>query len=153
MNRLIETIKNPRVLLLKLIQDLSTEQFNEVPAGFNNNIIWNLGHMISAQQGLCYKRSGLDIKTDQQLFLAYRPETKPEEFVDSAGVDEIKSLLLSTIDKLDADYSNNLFTSFGTFTTRYGIELSNIDDVLRFLPFHEGLHIGCILALKKLVTR
>ena len=46
--------------ILKLVEGLSIEQLNKVPARFNNNIICNLGHLICSLQTLCYKLSGLD---------------------------------------------------------------------------------------------
>jgi len=36
-------------------------------------------------------------------------------------------------------------------TTRYGVTLSNIEEAIRFVPFHDGLHTGCIMALKRTV--
>ncbi len=153
MNKAIETIRNPRKLLIKLTEGLSIEQLNKVPPGFNNNIIWNLGHIIAAQQGVCYRRCGLDLKIDEDFFLRYKPDTKPEGVIDSIGVERIRTLLFATLDELEADYSAGIFINYPTFVTRYGIEINSIDSALSFLPFHEGLHIGCIIALKKLVSQ
>jgi hypothetical protein len=153
MNKRIEMIKNPREMLLELIKDLSVEQLNKVPQGFNNNIIWNIGHLIAAQEGVCYRRSGLEPPSGEDFFQAYKPGSKPEGFVDEAETERIKSLLFSTLDKLDADYDASIFKTYTSVVTRYGIELANIEDALNFLPFHEGLHIGCILALKRLVSQ
>jgi len=50
MKKEIERLKKTRIFLLDLIKDLTTEQLNEIPKGFNNNIIWNLGHLIASQQ-------------------------------------------------------------------------------------------------------
>ena len=36
---------------LKLIENYSLEQLNKIPEGFSNNLAWNLGHIIVAQQG------------------------------------------------------------------------------------------------------
>ena len=38
----INQIKNTRAFVLELVKDLSTEQLNEIPTGFNSNIIWNI---------------------------------------------------------------------------------------------------------------
>lgn len=138
-------------MLIKMLNELSTEQLNKVPAGFNNNIIWNVAHMVAAQQGICYKRSGEQMKIEEDFFQAYKPDTKPEKFVDSEEVEKVKALLLSTMDDLEADYQKQLFANYPTFTTRYGVEIGNIDEALSFLPFHDGLHIGSVLALRKLV--
>lgn len=151
MKREFETIKQLRERILDTVSNLSIEQLNKVPEGFNNNIIWNLGHMIAAQQSLCYKRAGLNIRVDETFFNTYKPETKPEGFVNEAGVEEIKKMLFTTLEQLEADYNNGAITGYTTFTTRYNIKLSNIDEAIAFLPFHEGLHVGYIMSLRKLV--
>lgn len=151
MNKSIESIRRIRTTLLKNINGLSTEQLNKIPDGFNNNIIWNLAHMVSAMQGICYGRAGLNVAIEDKYYTPYRPDTKPEGIVDAAEIEVIKQLFFSTLDQLETDYTNNLFVNYPVVITRYGVELTNIDDALNFLPFHEGLHIGAIIALKKLV--
>jgi hypothetical protein len=51
------------------------------------------------------------------------------------------------------DYLNNLFASYPPWSTRYGVEITNIDDALQFLLYHEGLHAGIIIAMRKLLKR
>ncbi len=152
MNKAIELIKNPRAEIIKAIEGLSIQQLNEVPAGFNNNIIWNMGHLIAAQQGVCYRRSALDLKIDESFFNQYKPGTKPEGFINEAEVEKIKALLFTTLDELEADLPKPIFSNYTSVMTRYGVELASIDDAIRFLPFHEGLHIGYIMALKRVVA-
>ncbi len=147
----IETIRKTRTALLNLIQELSVEELNEIPAGFNNNIIWNVGHLVAAQHGVCYLRSGLKLPIDEKYFLPFKPETKPEHFVEAEDVDAIKKMLFSTLDKLETDYQLNLFAEYIPWTTRYGVDLKTIDDALNFLPFHEGMHLGYIMAMKRVV--
>lgn len=151
MIKAIEIIRKPRVHLLNFINDLSIEQLNKIPAGFNNNIMWNLGHMISAQQGVCYKRAGLPTVIGDDFFATFKSDSKPERFYDAAELANIKDLFVSTIDKLEADLENNLFANYTPWVTRYGVELSNIEEATQFLPFHEGLHLGYIWALRRAV--
>ena len=151
MRRAIDIIKQPRLLVLKEIEHLSTEQLNKIPEGFNNNIAWNLGHMIAAQQGVCYKRSGLDTTVGEDFFHTYKPGTKPEKCIDETEILFIKDQLFTTLDQLEADMDKGIFIDYGKVMTRYGIELSSIDSAVTFLPFHEGLHIGYIMAMRKLV--
>ncbi len=151
MNKTINDIKSARLFLLNIISDLSVDQLNKIPAGFNNNIIWNLAHMIAAQQGVCYMRAGKPIVVEEKYFAEYKPGTKPEQQVDKAEVQKIKDLLFTTLDHLAADYETNMFENYKTWTTRYGAELASINDAISFLLYHEGLHSGVILAIKKLV--
>jgi hypothetical protein len=153
MNYPIEIIRKTRVNVLKMIDGLSIEQLNKVPEGFNNNLIWNIGHLVAAQQNICYKRAGFPFIIDETFFDAYKSETKPEGDVDEAGFEHIKQLLISTIDQLEIDYNNGIFTNYQTWATRYNFEISNIDEALNFLPFHEGLHTGYIMVLKRTLNK
>lgn len=148
----IERIKKTRNYLIEGIQEVSADMLNKVPEGFNNNMVWNLAHLIAAQQGICYIRSGRDIVVEEKYVAPYRPGTKPERYVDEDEIVEIKKVLLSSIDKLNEDYERKIFTNYPTWATRYGVEITNIDDAIQFLMFHEGLHCGAIMAIKKLVT-
>jgi len=151
MTRQIEIIKKVRIFLLEGIKDLTTAQLNQIPAGFNNNIIWNLGHMIAAQQGICYKRAGARPVISDEFWECYRTGSKPAGTVEAAEVEQIKSLFLSSIDQLAIDIDTTVFDNYTSWTTRYGVEIANIQDAIGFVPFHEGLHQGTILAMKKLV--
>jgi hypothetical protein len=151
MTQAIQIIAAPRTKVAEILKELSIEQLNAIPAGFNNNIIWNAGHMIAAQQGICYKRAGLATIVDETFFETFKPGTKPERSFTAEEVDNIIGLLSSTLTQLEADLQTDKFGNYPTWTTRYGAELTSIGDAVSFLPFHEGLHIGAILATKRLV--
>lgn len=148
----IEILFKPRIELFKLISGLSIEQLNTVPAGYNNNIAWNLAHIVAAQQGVCYVRAGLKTIIPDEFYQAHKPETKPVKLYDAADIEHIRQLSLSTIEQLETDYAANIFTSYVPWTTRYGVELNNIDEAIRFLPFHDGWHTGYCMALRRAVT-
>lgn len=152
MNKVIDKIKSVRLFLLNQVNDLTVEQLNEIPTGFNNNIIWNIAHLTAAQQGLCYLRCGLKPVIEEKYLLSYKSGTKPEIVADSTEIEIIKGLLLSSVDKLGLDYADNLFASYPVGATRYG-ELKDIDDAISFVLFHEGLHSGYINAMKRILTK
>jgi hypothetical protein len=151
MTKQIETIKKVRAFLFESIKDLTSEQLNKIPDGFNNNIIWNLGHLVAAQQGICYKRAGLATQISDEFWEQYRSGSKPGNPLSDAEIAHIKELFFSTLDQLESDYNNNIFTGYTAWSTRYDVEITSIDDALKFLPFHEGLHSGTIGTLKRLV--
>ncbi|WP_183563196.1 DinB family protein [Mucilaginibacter sp. SP1R1] len=151
MAKSIEIIKKPRHFILDLVKDLNTEQLNHIPKGFNNNLVWNLAHLISGQQGICYTRSGLSIVVDDKYYTPFRPDTKPERFIDSEEITLIRELFLTSIDQLETDIQNKIFINYPTWLSRYGNNITSFDDAMDFLPFHEGLHCGYIMALKRAV--
>lgn len=151
MNASIDSIRKTRIYLLNQLDGLTTTQLNIVPEGFNNNIAWNIGHLVAAEQGVCYLRGGLKPMINMDFFERYKPGSRPEEAISEDAIAEIKSLMLSTLDRLEEDHGEGAFAHYTAWTTRYGTTLSSIDEALSFLLFHEGLHGGICLALKKLV--
>jgi len=152
MNKAIETVRETRKSVLECVKDLTIDQLNYIPDGFNNNIAWNLGHMVAAQQGVCYKRSGdTPMHITDEFFMTYKPGTQPERFISQQEIDEIARLMFANLDQLVVDYQNNIFGPHPGWTTRYGVQINNLDEAINFLPFHEGLHFGYIMALKRVV--
>ena len=140
--------------MLNQIDQLTSEQLNKIPAGYTNNIIWNVDHLIAATQSLCYTRAGLPITVDDRYVSPYMPGTKPERYVDEQEIDTIKSLLITSMDQLNADANNHLFAQYSPsamIPKQYGVEVNTLDDAIDFLLYHDGFHAGYILSLKHLV--
>lgn len=150
----IDTIMASRNLFLKLMDGLTIEQLNQVPEGFNNNIIWNFGHVIVSQQILCYKLAGLPMKIDASYVSRYSKGTKPETFLDENELQFLKIQATQLIDELAVDIEKkNTFTSYNTYTTSFNVELNSVGDAVKFITMHEGLHLGYAMALKRIVNK
>jgi hypothetical protein len=151
MKELLEVTKTSRNMVSKLIQGYTLEQLNKVPAGFNNNLIWNVAHMVVTQQLLVYKLAGLPVMVSDELIEKYKKGTKPEQDASQEEVDEILSLLHKTIEQTEKDIDANLFQNFSEYPTSTGFVLKSNFDSISFNNFHEGLHIGVIMSIRKLV--
>lgn len=151
MTEKIESVRKLRSFLLKQISGLTTEQLNKIPPGFSNNIAWNLGHLVAAQQGICYVRSSLQPAVDADILDRYKTGTRPESFIAPTETDEIRSLLYTTLDRLIVDYKEQAFVQYTEWTTRYDVTISSIDDAVQFLLFHEGFHMGVVSSIQKVV--
>lgn len=145
----IDILKATRANILKQIDGISLEQLNLIPEGFNNNLIWNAGHVAVTQQLLCYAMSGLEVKLPKDIISIYRKGAKPEKAVSQEEVDQIKAWLTESIDWLAADLEARIFKTFKTYPTSYGYTLTSIEDAVTFNNVHEGMHLGYIIAMKK----
>ncbi len=151
MDKSIETIRATRTIFIDLMKDLSLEQLNRVPVGFNNNITWNFAHVVATQQILCYKLANLPFKIDQELVLKYAKGTKPMAFIDEAELFFWKQQAFGLLDELVLDLDKGIFSNYATYPTSFGVELTGIEDALKYVGMHEGLHLGYVMALKKIV--
>lgn len=146
----LEVLQNTRKSLKKNLETLTIEQLNKIPEGHKNNIIWNIGHVLVTEQLLAYRLSGLPTMVNEELIEKYKKGTKPEGDVNQTEVNEIKALLEPTIEKTIEQYKNGAFKNFNEYTvSTTGNTLTNIDDSLEFILFHEGMHMGIIMSLLK----
>jgi hypothetical protein len=47
MSSVFKVQKTIREIFLKILDNHSLEQLNKIPAGYSNNLIWNIAHCIS----------------------------------------------------------------------------------------------------------
>jgi hypothetical protein len=154
MEKKLNQLKNLRLFVLRQIDGLTSEQLNLIPEGYNNNIIWNLGHLVAASQAICYIRAGLPVTIDDKYFFPFLTNTKPVGFLATEEIEVIKGLSISTLDALQSDIESNIFINYRkseNIERVYGIELLSIEDAIDFLLYHEGFHTGYIAGLKRLL--
>ena len=145
----IDITRKNRVLFQGFLDKLSLEELNKVPKGFRNNIIWNIAHCIVTQQLLIYKLSGLEGVLSDKMISEYRKGTKTERNLSQSEVDEIRNLLFIPLDQTEVDYNARAFKNYKEYTVSTGSTLISVDEALVFNNFHEGIHLGYILALIK----
>lgn len=149
MQQTFEITRTSRKILSQFLEKYTLEELNAIPEGFSNNLIWNIAHIIVVQQMLVYKLSGLPMKISDEMVEKYKKGTKPENQVSQAEVDEIKSQLLEIIDQTEIDFNNKIFKNFTEYPTSTGFVIKNAEDAMAFNYFHEGLHIGIMMSIRK----
>ncbi|MEI6865415.1 DinB family protein [Flavicella sp.] len=151
MEYVFDSLGKGRVFMLTLIEELSIEQLNKIPVGAKNNIAWNIGHLVVTQQLICYKLSGLPCLVSEEMIDLYRKGTSPNIDVTKEEFDKIKELFISLALKFEEDYKKRGFENFAEYTTSVNVTLVDIKSAATFNLFHEGIHLGVILGLRKLV--
>jgi hypothetical protein len=148
MNCSIDIALKNRAILLKFLTDFSLDQLNVVPKGYRNSIYWNIAHVVVTQQLLVYKLSDVPMLIDADLVDAYRKGTKTEHDVTQQEVNHLKTLLFSTIEQTQKDYNSGTFKNYNQYTVSTKSTLTCVEEAIEFNNFHEGIHLGYILAMK-----
>ena len=151
MQQTFEITRTSRKILSQFLEKYTLEELNAIPEGFSNNLIWNIAHIIVVQQMLVYKLSGLPMKISDEMVEKYKKGSKPEHQVLQAEVDEIKSQLLEIIDQTEIDFNNKIFKNFTEYPTSTGFVIKSAEDAMAFNYFHEGLHIGIMMSIRKFI--
>ena len=146
-----DILKKSRQLTLKAINGLTLDQIHTIPDGFKNNIAWNVAHLVVTQQLLQYKLSGLDCLVPDELIEEHRKGTVPTKKFTEEEFEEVTELLVGLPDTLEEDFNEGIFENYNAYETSTGFVLDSFETAVNFNNYHEGIHLGVILALKKLV--
>ena len=94
-----------------------------------------MGHLIWAQQD-CYTMSGLKPPLDEKYFEPYKTGTFPKEKLNEGEISQIKQQLIAPLDIMSDDLRDCPLAA---------------KKAIQGLPFHDWLHIGYILAMKRIL--
>ena len=153
MEATFKTWKTSRALLTKYLDEYTLAQLNHIPDGFNNNLLWNIGHIIVIQQRLAYEGAGLEPHVSTEYFGKYQGGTKPDGKATQQEVDELKQLLNALVEQTEVDFNIGVLQTqpYKERTTGTGFHLSSVEDALEFNNYHEALHLGAMMAIRKFV--
>jgi hypothetical protein len=151
MQQTLDITRTSRKIVSQMLAGYTLEQLNKIPEGYNNNLIWNIAHIVVVQQMLVYNLSGIPMMISDEMVEKYKKGTKPGHIVTQGEVDEIQTLLMETINQTEADFENKIFANYQEYPTSTGLVLKNASDAMAFNYFHEGLHIGIIMSIRKFI--
>src|SRR6478735_5603655 len=112
MNSQFEILNITRANILKSVQNLSDEQLLKIPAGFNNNILWNMGHIAGSTQKLTYAMAGLPMRVEESYPAPFGKGTSPLQWTSTPDIEQVKKYLATTIPLLKEDYEKGLFKDY-----------------------------------------
>jgi len=141
-----EILKASRTRLFQLIESVDSKILFKIPENFNNNIVWQIGHCITSQQRHMYMRSGLPMHISQEFMETFKIRTSPHTWKSTPNVDQIKHLLLYTVNQLSKDLESGIFVTYQPFSLPIGISVNDHVQALQAANFHEAEHSGIILS-------
>ncbi len=140
-----------RKIFYHFLDTLSLEQLNKVPDGFSNNIFWNIKHCVVVHQMLVYGLSNLQLQITAKEVAAYKKGTKPEGDVNQAEIETCKKQLFDLLTQTKTDLTNGMFKNYNEYMVTTKTTLTNVKEAIEFNNFHEGIHLGYVMALMKCI--
>ena len=148
MNYQLSLFNQNRQNILEILDNITLEQGNTIPQGYRNNIIWNAGHTLVAEEFLLYHSSRLPMSIPEDYLTEYGSGSQVRKYT-AEEFEALKSHLRTTTKKVEKDYQNGLFSTndYKSYTSEYfGPTMTNIEEAFQFNLLHEGVHFGYILA-------
>lgn len=147
-----EATKANRRIFLSMLENYSLEQLNFIPEGYNNNLFWNIAHSAATMQLLVYSLSNSNWRIPKEIVKGYRNGTSPERLYTQQEVDAVKSIIVFSAEQCEKDYKDGYFGDYKGLLTATGFDMKTVEDAINFNLYHEGLHMGYVLAMRRFVA-
>ena len=136
---------------LKMLENYSLAQLNYIPPGYNNNLFWNIAHCAATMQLLVYSLSDSQWRIPKEIVKEFKIGTKPERPYTQEDLDAVKAILVSSAEQCQRDYEEGYFGDYKGLIGKVGFDLKTIEDAIEFNLYHEGMHMGYVLAMRRFV--
>ena len=148
---LFNQLKVIRTNTLNAVQGVSESQANSIPEGFNNNILWNLGHVYLVQEKFAFGFIPEPMNIPDNFEDLFGRGSKPSEWkVQPPSLAELLKLLEDQTGRIKGSLENRLAEAVpNPFIMPSGLTLKAIGEFLAFSMYHEGMHVQTIKMLNK----
>lgn len=130
------------------LEDTDDDLMDIVPAGFNNNLHWQFGHVIANMESELVRLLGKNDDVEQRFKKYFGTGTSPDDFDDETpSTDEIKTLL----DQQQKEYGGLTEESLKETLPEPFMGMKTSYELAGFIILHESLHAGKIQEMKRLL--
>jgi uncharacterized damage-inducible protein DinB len=141
-----------RSITLATAADVPETQLHIIPGGYNNSIFWNLGHILIVQEQLAIHFGNVEPQLPDDYMRYFGQHSSPISWDDAPPpFVDIVSLLQSQTDHIVHCLGNRMDERLRKPFKRNGMSMNTIGELLIYSVYHEGVHIGMINAMMKLL--
>lgn len=158
-NMAVGQVKFVRDYLLQMLNDISIDLWNVIPAGASSHVAWQVGHLAVAQYGLMLFRQRGRAEGDIELMPGWLRKnfgkgTQPSTSSELQIAPETLLVILENIHRRSLEESANYTPAslaepadmpFAVYPMKLG--------ALMFAPLHESIHIGQIGVLRRMLGK
>ncbi|UOQ49321.1 DinB family protein [Gracilibacillus caseinilyticus] len=148
---LFQQLKFVRKATIEYVKGVNENRFEVVPAGLNNNIIWNLGHIYMVTEKFVFQLTGEKITVPNHFPELFDPGTSPKDWsIDTPTIEELIVLLNEQMERIEAILSERIEELLkGIYNSSTGLQISSVAECLSFCLYHEGMHFGAIKGINQ----
>jgi hypothetical protein len=133
---------------LQQLEMINEETADRMPQGYSNTLRWNLGHILTVQENLCFKLIGESFELPEAFPAFFANGTRPGDWKNTPPtLDTLKSLLIQQPLRIKQKLSLRLEERL----EQHFKGIDRLDGVIGFSLYHEGMHTGIMMGLRKAI--
>lgn len=141
-----------RQFLISQVEKMDDDLLDTIPEGFNNNIRWNLAHILVTQPLLTYQLAGIEIPHLSIEFIeSAKKGSNPEDFSlnEDFSTKHLCELMIEMIKQTQRDVEELSKAEFKPYETSIGFVIKDLESAMAFSNIHDGIHIGRLQTMRK----
>ncbi len=146
-----KTFRTTRFHMLRELEGLSHEDMLSIPEGRDDNVLWNVGHLLCSLSRLTYVFSGYPLPIPEHYLQLFGKNTNALDWQETPNVDEVLAYFNSVPDQIEADFRAGKFLEYTPLKLPEGHTVESVEEAVAFHCFHEGLHIGMVISIKQML--
>lgn len=135
--------------MMRELDGLTDEQMLHIPDDREDNILWNVGHLLCSLSRLTYVFSGHPLPIPEGYLPIFGKDTSARDWQANPDVRTVVDRFVELPQQVELDYKEGIFTEYKTLQIIPDEDIASIEEAIAFHCFHEGLHIGKVLTLKE----
>ncbi|MCM3760300.1 DinB family protein [Alkalihalobacillus oceani] len=139
-----------RKAILQVVTSIDEEKLDVIPPGFANSIRWNVGHLLVVADRILRHAANYQAVVPDHYTSFFDMGTSPAQWSEEppslAEIVRYAEAQLEAVQRLSDNGCDLPLAK--TFDLR-GTTFTTLSDLLGFLSYHEGLHLGACKLIKK----
>ncbi|WP_159888563.1 DinB family protein [Paenibacillus puerhi] len=149
---IINTAKIARQVVLQQVQVIPEELLDVQPAGFNNTIRWNVGHIIYWMEKYSTLSFGSPSAIPDSYGTLFNSGTKPSDWTFAPpSQKELIEMLTAQLSRLSELTPEILGEKLSTPYAMGPFQFSTAGELINFALIHEAIHLGTISSQLKVL--
>ena len=141
-------LRQCRENILNIIKSKDIDFINQIPIGFNNNLLWHAGHIICVFDILAVQFANQKSILSDTFINDFKKGSIPKTYtIEDKNL--IEKLLIEQLNQFEL--SNDTY-NYQTYTTSFGNTIQNQEEALSFILIHEGIHFGYVLNILRFLN-
>ncbi len=145
------TFRITRDHTLREVDGMPEKDLLAIPEGRNDNVLWNLGHLLCSLSRLTYVFSGHPLPIPEDYLSQFGKGTNARQWTETPNCAEVLTAFRAMPGRIESDFEAGHFTTYKPIELVKGYPIASVEEAVAFHCFHEGLHLGRIMTLKELL--
>ncbi|PKR77108.1 hypothetical protein CEY16_10195 [Halalkalibacillus sediminis] len=137
-----------REYVIELVEEVPEHKIDVIPEGFNNNIRWNMGHLLVGWDDVVTKTLEQQRRLPEEYHLMFGDGSSPSDWKETPPSykelvshlkDQPKEFSLLIEGNLNAPLKHSFF------------QMNSLGEMCQFLTAHESLHLGTMNSIRKII--